>query len=168
MAKKTCPNCGAPVESSRSVCPNCRVVMKEKRSLIPYLIIGGIIVVVILVAAVLLMSPAPQPITIPSPVITVLPTEAAVSAPQAPSCMIAITGSKMPPSTIQLRVMTSTCSKEDITALTVSVNGAQKGTLGTNPGASGTFAGTSGINNVVVVADYANGATNVVYQNAAL
>jgi len=142
--------------------------MKEKRSLTPWLIIGGIIIDVILVAVVLLTSPSPQPVTIPVPTITVPPTEAAVAAPQAPSCTIAITGQKIPPSSIHLQVMASTCSAGDITALTVSVNGAQKGTLDSTPGASGTVAGTSGTNTVIVVAKFANGAENVVYQNAAL
>ena len=168
MAMKTCPNCGAPVESSRTVCPNCRVLMKEKSSLAPYLIIVGIIVVVILVAAVLLMSPVPQPVTIPDPAITTPPTAVAASAPQAPSCIIAITGSKVPPSSVQLRVMTNQCGSGDISELRVTLNGAQKGTLGTNAGASKTFDGTSGTNNVIVVAKYANGAESVIFQNAAL
>ena len=165
---KTCPNCGAPVESSRTVCPNCRVLMRKKSSLKPYLITGGIMVVVILIAVVLLMSPAPQPVKITIPAITVPPTEAGLSAPQAPSCTIAISGSKVPPSSIQLRGMASTCSAGDVTALTVSVNGAQKGTLGIAPGTGGTFQASSDISNVIVVAKYANGAESVVYQNAAL
>ena len=144
------------------------LVQNEKGSHIPWLIIGGIIIVVILVAAVLLMSPAPQPVTIAAPTITVPPTESVVSAPQAPSCTIAITGQKLPPSSIHLQVMASTCSAGDVTELTVSVNDASKGTLGSTPGASGTFAGTSGTNTVIVVAKFANGAENVVYQNAAL
>ena len=59
--------------------------------------------------------------------------------------------------------MANTCIAGDITGLTVSVNGAQKGTLDASPGASGTFAGTSGTNSVTVVAKYANGAESVVY-----
>jgi predicted nucleic acid-binding Zn ribbon protein len=165
---KTCPNCGAPVESSRTVCPKCRAVMREKNNLTPYLIIGGIIVVVLLIAAVLLMSPSPQPVTIPNPAITAPPTVVAESAPQAPSCLVAITGAKVPPSSVQLKVMTNTCSAGDVTELDVSVNGHQEGTLGTNAGASGKFAGASGTTNVVVVAKFANGAESVVYQNAAL
>jgi hypothetical protein len=70
--------------------------------------------------------------------------------------------------TIQVRVMTSTCTSDDITELKVSINGAQKRTLSTNPGASGTFAGTSGTNNVIVVAKYANGVESVVFKNPAL
>jgi hypothetical protein len=61
--------------------------------------------------------------------------------------------------------MSSTCSAGDITGLQVSINGAAKGTLGISPGASGTFAGTSGTNNVIVTAKYSNGAESVVYQN---
>ncbi len=60
-------------------------------------------------------------------------------------------------------VMVNTCFAGDVTTLTVSVNGAQKGTLGTSLGASGTFAGTSGTNSVTVVAKFANGAESVVY-----
>jgi len=59
--------------------------------------------------------------------------------------------------------MADTCSAGDITELTASVNGAQKGTLGTSTGASGTFAGTSGTNSVTVVAKFGNGAESVVY-----
>jgi hypothetical protein len=82
--------------------------------------------------------------------------------------MIVINGSKVPPSSILLRVMTNQCGAGDISELRVSVNGAQKGTIGTGAGASGTFAGTSGTNSVIVVAKYANGAEDVVYQNAGL
>jgi hypothetical protein len=142
--------------------------MNEKSSLTPYLVIGGIIIVVILIAAVLLMSPAPQPVNIPDPVITAPPTKTVVSSPSAPACMIAITGSKVPPLSVMLRVMTNQCSAGDISELRVSVNGAQKGTLGSGAGASGTFAGTSGTNTVIVVAKYTNGAEGIVYQNAAL
>jgi hypothetical protein len=63
--------------------------------------------------------------------------------------------------------MASTCSADDVSELTVSVNDAFKGTLGITPGASGSFAGTSGSDNVVV-AKYAYSAESVVYQNAAL
>jgi len=50
----------------------------------------------------------------------------------------------------------------------VSVNGKQKGMLKTSPGSSGSFAGTSGSNNVIVAAEFSNGAGSGVYQNAAL
>ena len=83
-------------------------------------------------------------------------------------CGMAYPERKVPPSSIQLRVMASTCSAGDVTALTVSVNGAQKGTLGIAPGTGGTFQASSDISNVIVVAKYANGAESVVYQNAAL
>jgi hypothetical protein len=168
MVKKTCPHCGTSIDSSLTICPNCRIAIKEKSLLIPYLIVGGIFVVVIIVAAVLLLLPAPHPVTVPEPVITVPPAAAEEPALQAPSCTIAITGSKTPPATIQLQVMTTTCYAGDITELRVSINGEQKGTLSSSPGSSGTFIGTSGSNNVIVVAQYANGAESVVYQNAAL
>jgi hypothetical protein len=167
MAKKTCPHCGASIDSGHTVCPNCRIAIKEKSSMVPYLIVGGIIGVVILVAAVLLLLPAPQPTPQPAPQLTVPPTAAAVQA-ASPPCTIAINGRKTLPATIQLQVMTSTCFAGDITELRVSVNGEQKGTLRTSPGSSGTFTGASGSNNVIVVAEYANGAESVVYQNAAL
>ena len=64
--------------------------------------------------------------------------------------------------------MANTCFAEDITELRVTVNGAQKGMLGTSPGASGTFAGTTGTNSVTVVAKFANGAEEVVYQSVSL
>jgi hypothetical protein len=61
--------------------------------------------------------------------------------------------------------MANTCIPGDITELRVSVNGAQKGMLDARPGASGTFAGTSGSNTVTVVAKFGNGAESVVYQS---
>jgi hypothetical protein len=59
--------------------------------------------------------------------------------------------------------MANTCFAGDITELRVSVNGVQKGMLDASPGASSTFAGTSGTNSVTVVARFANGAEKVVY-----
>jgi hypothetical protein len=64
--------------------------------------------------------------------------------------------------------MVNTCIPGDVTELRVSVNGAQKGMPDASPGASGTFAGMSGSNMVMVVAKLTNGAESVVYQNAAL
>jgi hypothetical protein len=167
MTGKTCPHCGASIDSSRTVCPNCRITIKKKSSMVPYLVVGGIIVVVMLVAAVLLLLPAQQPTPQPVPQLTTPPTPAAAE-PASPSCTIAITGKKNPPATIQLQVMTSTCFAGEITELRVSINGEQKGTLSTSPGSSGTFTGTSRSDNVIVAAKFANGAESVVYQNAAL
>ena len=59
--------------------------------------------------------------------------------------------------------MANTCIPGDVTGLRVSVNGAQRGMLDANPGASWTFAGTSGSNSVTVVAKFGNGAESVVY-----
>jgi hypothetical protein len=137
----------------------------SKRSRLPWLIIGGIILLVILVAALFLSSPSPQPVTIPSPAIISSTDFVAPTAPQPPSCTIAINGQKVPPSSIHLQVMANTCIPGDITELRVSVNGAQKGMLDARPGASGTFAGTSGSNTVTVVAKFGNGAESVVYQS---
>jgi len=64
--------------------------------------------------------------------------------------------------------MANTCIPGDVTELRVSVNGQQRGMLDACPGASGTFAGTSGGNTIMVVAKFANGAEEVVYQNAGL
>ena len=64
--------------------------------------------------------------------------------------------------------MATTCITGDVTELRVSVNGAQKGTLDASPGASGTFAGTSGSNAVMVVAKFGNGAESMVYLSVAL
>ena len=61
--------------------------------------------------------------------------------------------------------MATTYSAGDVTGLRVSVNGEQKGMLDARPGASGTFAGTSGSNSITVVAKFANGAESVVYQS---
>jgi hypothetical protein len=168
MSKRTCQHCGARIDSSLTICPNCRIAINEKSLMIPYLIVGGIIIVIILVVAIILLLPAPQSVTMPEPTITVLPTATEESALQAPSCTIAIHGQKTPPATIQLQVMTSSCFAGDITELRVSINGEQKGTLSPDPGSSGTFTGTSGSNNVIVVAKYANGVESVVFQNAAL
>jgi hypothetical protein len=112
-----------------------------KRSRLPWLIIGGIILLVILVAALFLFSRSPQPVTIPTPAIIAPADFVAPTAPQPPSCTVAINGQKVPPSSIQLQVMTNTCIPGDITGLRDSVNGAQKGMPGASPGASGTFAG---------------------------
>ena len=136
----------------------------SKRSRLPLLIIGGIILFVILVAALFLNSPSPQPVTIPSPAIISSTDFVAPTTPQPQSCTIAINGQKVPPSSIHLQVMANTCIPGDVTGLRVSVNGAQKGMLDASPGASGTFAGTSGSNSVTVVAKFANGAESVVYQ----
>ena len=135
-----------------------------KRSRLPWLIIGGIILLVILVAALFLSSPSPQPVNIPSPAIIFSTDFVAPTAPQPPTCTIAISGQKVPPSSIQLQVMANTCIPGDITELRVSINGAQKGMPGASPGASGTFTGTSGTNTVTVVARFANGAESVVYE----
>jgi len=62
--------------------------------------------------------------------------------------------------------MANTCISGDVTELRVSVNGVQKGMLDASPGASGTFAGTSGSNSVTVVAKFGNGAESVVYQGS--
>jgi hypothetical protein len=167
MAKISCPHCGALVDSGRGVCPNCRAVIQKKSPLTPYLIVAGIIGVIILVVAVILLLPAPQSAPQPLPQVTVPPTAAAVQA-ASPPCTIAITGRKNPPAKIQLQVMTSTCSASEIAELRVSVNGVQKGTLGSGPGSSATFDGTSGTNTIIVAAKFANGAESVVYQNGAL
>jgi hypothetical protein len=126
------------------------------------LIIGGIILLVILIAALFLSSPSPQPVTIPAPAINSSTDFVAPTAPQPPSCTVAINGQKVPPSSIHLQVMATTCIPGDVTELMVSVNGAQKGILDASPGASGTFAVTSGSNSVMVVAKFGNGAESVV------
>ena len=166
MAKKTCPHCGALVESNRMVCPNCRADIREKSSITPYLIVTGIIGVIILVVVFLLLPPS-QPIP-PTPPQPTVPPTVTVAKAASPPCTIAITGKKNPPASIQLQVMTTTCFAGDITELRVSVNGEQKGTLSSSPGSSGTFTGTSRSDNVIVAAKFANGAESVVYQNAAL
>jgi len=130
------------------------------------LIIGGIIFLVIIIAALFLFSPSLQPIKIPATTF-ISPTDfVAPTAPQPPSCTIAINGQKVPPSLIHFQVMANTCITGDITGLRVSVNGQQKGVLDASPGASGTFAGTSGTNTVTVVAKFGNGAEEVVYMGS--
>lgn len=168
MAKKTCPQCGAPIESSRSICPNCRTVLRKQSPLTPFLIVGGVVAAIIIVVAVLLLASPAQSTPLSVTELTVLPTPGAAQNPSTPACTIAIAGSKVPPSSVQLRVMTSTCLTGDIDELRVSVNGARQGTLGLSPGSSGTFPGTSATNNVIVVAKYANGAEGIVFQNPAL
>jgi len=123
--------------------PDKKGCYMSKRSLLPWLIIGSIILLVILVAALFLSGPSPPPVTIPSPAIISSTDFVAPTAPQPPSCTDTINGQKVPPSSIHLQVMANTCITEDVTGLRVSVNGAQKGMPGASPGASGTFAGTS-------------------------
>ena len=157
------------MDANRTTCPSCRMVLKEKSSLPTYfaLAVLAVILVVMVVFVVPLMFPSSQPVTLPNP--ATIPPETSMSpGPSQPSCTIAITGSKVPPSSLHLQVMASTCSAGDVTELRVSVNGVQEGTLGTSPGSSGTFPGTTGTNSVIVVAKYAGGAENVVYQNSAL
>jgi hypothetical protein len=60
--------------------------------------------------------------------------------------------------------MATTCIPGDVTEIGVAVNGAQKGMPDASPGASGTFAGTSGTNSVTVVAKFVNGAEEVLYK----
>jgi hypothetical protein len=138
----------------------------SKRSRLPLLIIIGIILLVILVAALFLSNPTPQPVNIPATTGISATDFVAPTAPQPPSCSVAINGQKLQPSSIHLQVMANTCITGDITELRVSVNGAQKGMLDANPGAIGTFTGTSGTNSVTVVAKFANGAESVMYQGA--
>ena len=138
----------------------------SKRSRLPWLITGGIILFVILIAALFLYSPSPQPVTLPSPAIISSTDFVAPTDPQPPSCKVAINGQKVPPSSIHLQVIATTCIPGDITELRVSVNGQQKGMLDARPGASGAFAGTSGSNSVTVVAKVVNGAESVMYQGS--
>ena len=72
------------------------VQLTTKRSRLPWLIIGGIILLVILIAALFLFSPSPQPIPIPSPaIISSTDFVAPTTAPQPPSCTVAINGQKV-------------------------------------------------------------------------
>jgi hypothetical protein len=175
MSWETCPHCGAKIDSGVTVCPNCRIAIIRKSWAIPYFIIGCIILVVVVVAVVFLLLPAPQPVPEPAskpapqpaPQLAVIPAAAEVPVPTL-SCTIAITGSKIPPDTIQLQVMSSTCFARDVTRLRVLINGEEQGALAPGPGSGGTFTGMSGANNVIVVAAFSNGAESVVYQNAAL
>jgi len=181
MGRETCPHCSASIGSEMTVCPNCRIAIIRKSRAILYLIIGCIIFATIVAAFFLLFLPAPQSVTqsmsqpVPKP--SAIPAAADAQAAllgaaeipgQSPPCTLAITGSRTPPDTIRLQVMTSTCSAGDVTRLRVRINGEEKGTLDPGPGSSGTFTGTSGADNVVVAAAFSNGAESVVYQNAAL
>jgi len=170
MAQKTCPYCGAPVDPNRSACPNCRKVLAAKSPMTPYIVVGILIVVIVVIVAVLLINPVqgPGPGTSIVPSVTVQPTSAdASSIPPQPTCFVDITPSRASSSVIQLQVISTTCGSGDITALQVSINGVNKGTLGTSPGASATFAASSS-SSIVVTAKFANGAESVVYQNPAL
>jgi predicted nucleic acid-binding Zn ribbon protein len=168
MAQKTCPYCGAPVDPNRSACPNCRKVLAAKSPMTPYIIVGILIVVIVVIVAVLLINPVQGPGTSIVPLVTVQPTSAdALSIPPQPTCFVDITPSRASSSAIQLQVISTTCGSGDITALQVSINGVNKGTLGTSPGASATFAAPSS-SSIVVTAKFANGAESVVYQNPAL
>jgi hypothetical protein len=136
----------------------------SKRSRLPWLIIGGIILLILCIAALFLFSPSPQPVSLPATTGISATDFVAPTAPQPPSCTVAISGQKVPPSSVRLQVMTNTCITGDITALRVSVNGVQKGMLDATPGAGATFAGTSGTNTVTVVVTFSNSAESVVYQ----
>jgi len=169
MAQKTCPSCGAPVDPNRSACPNCRKILAAKNPLTLYIVIGILIVVVVVIVAVLLMNPVqgPGPVTPIVSAITVQPTSVGASIQPQPTCFIDITPSRASSSIIQLHVISTSCSSGEITGLQVSINGANKGTLGTSPGASATFDAPAS-SSIVVTAKFANGAESVVYQNPAL
>jgi predicted nucleic acid-binding Zn ribbon protein len=175
MSRETCPHCGAKIDSGITVCPNCRIAIIRKSRAIPYFIIGCIILVAVVIAVAFLLLPAPQPVPEPAsnpvpqpaPLSAVIPAAAEVPVPTL-SCTIAITGSKIPPATIRLQVMSCTCFAGDVTGLRVRINGEEVGTLAPDPGSGGSFTGTSGPNNVIVVAAFASGAESVIYQNAAL
>lgn len=167
MSQKTCPHCGALVESGRMVCPDCRTILKRKNPLTPYLIIAGLAVIVIAAAVVLLLYPAPAPSVSTLTSVPEVSSTDAVAGPTMPTCTVAITGSRAG-SSIRLQVVTNTCSAGDVSSLKVSVNGAGAGTLGTTAGSAGTFTGTTGTNSVTVVAEFAGGAEKIMYQNPAL
>ena len=164
MAQRTCPHCGASIESGRTVCPNCRAVLKKKNPLTPYLIVAGLAVIVVVIVAFVLTSPTPNPGTTIDAGAAISSTSAVAAVPTQPTCTVAISGSRVS-SSVRLQVMTSTCSAGDVTELQVSVNGVKAGTLGTGAGASGTFAGSG---SVIVTAKFASGAEKIMYQNAAL
>jgi hypothetical protein len=147
-----------------STLPDKTGQIMTKRSRLPWLIIGGIILLVIIIAALFLFSPSPQQVTLPATTGISATDFVAPTAPQPPSCTVAISSQKVPPSSVRLQVMANTCITGDITALRVSVNGAQKGMLDASPGTGATFTGTSGTNTVSVVARFSNGAESVVYQ----
>ena len=138
MALKTCPRCGASVEPGQNSCPNCRVVLKKKSALtlLPYYYRahcrcchrgrGSP------------DEPGSGPGDADRPGHYRQADECGGISPGQPTCTIGITGSRVS-TTIRLQVMTTTCNPGEITGLKVSINGAQAGTLGTNPGASGTF-----------------------------
>jgi hypothetical protein len=128
------------------------------------MLIAGFIVIIVVIVYVLTLGPVPGSVTTIAPVITSSPTDSDASIPAQPTCTIGITGSKVSASSIRLELVQSTCSPGEVTALQVSVNGAQVGTLGVSPGASKTFAGVSGSNAVIVIATYSNGAKSVIYQ----
>jgi hypothetical protein len=84
---------------------------------------------VILVAALFLFCPSPHPVSIPSPAIISSTDFVAPTAPQPPSCTVAINGQKAQPSSVHLQVMAIPAFPGDVTGLMVSVNGVQKGIL---------------------------------------
>jgi len=132
------------------------------------LFISVAIILVIIAAAIFFLLNGPTTGPGAAPQITPTPEPIGGASLSAPGCTIAISGTKVPPSTIQLQVMTSTCMSGDVSELRVSVNGVQKGLLGSNTGTTGTFPGTTGKDSVIVVVKYANGVENVIYQNMAL
>jgi predicted nucleic acid-binding Zn ribbon protein len=102
MAQKTCPHCGASINSSRAVCPNCRTVLKKKNPLAPYLAIAGLAVIVIVIVAFVLTSPVSGPGTTIDTGAAISPTSAAVAVPTQPTCTIAISESKVSSSSLRL------------------------------------------------------------------
>lgn len=167
MSQKTCPHCGALIDANRTICPHCQVAVKRKNPLVPYVVIGVLVVIIVIAVAVVLTTPVQAPEMQSAPAVSSSSTGSMAAGPTQPACTVAIAGSRAG-SSLRLQVMTSTCGAGEIESLAVSVNGAAAGTMGTTAGTSKTFAGTTGANTVIVTAKFASGAEKIMYQNAAL
>ena len=165
MAQNKCPNCGSSIDSNRSACPTCRKVVKKSTPTTAYLSIAAIAVVINVVGGILLVNPGGNNAGGP---VTPVPTSTGTPEPTQPTCFVAITGHKVPPTSIELQVKTSSCRAGDITELRVSIDGAPAGTLSPNPGTLATIADKSGSKNVIVVAKFVSGAESVVYRGTDL
>ncbi len=166
MVQISCPHCGAQISSNRTICPNCHAKLQDSGMLKVYAIAGGIVVLAALVGVIFLMgttNPGSSTVSSPAP-----PALGAGGSSNAPSCSITVTATKSPPKTIRITVSTSTCTKSEISALRVSLNGAEVGRLSPSVGSFATYTGVTGPNNVIVVAESTNGADRVILQNAAL
>lgn len=158
-----CPSCKREIPGwARETCPNCGMpISKKKSSLVPYLVAGVIVVVIIAVFYLFFMTPPSQN---QQPCLTCNPqTPSLTHVPTPPPGTITVTGVRQG-SNILVTVMGGT-GLTDASNFTVQLNGVDKPEkLAVNAGASARVSsiGAPGSDHLIIVANYKNGAQQVV------